>query len=208
MNPEKMLQISEQEKKSSEKFSEFEKIKTPQELLSYMAKNIKYGFIGRNNHKRYQWDDKDWGADFENEYYLQKPEDLVESGLGVCWDSAELEREWFSKHGYEAKVYFMWFKKEEDNDLPTHTFLVYKQGEKYYWFEHSASANRGIHEYDSLDALLAEAKSEHIDYAINERGASEDDVKDFVLLDFDKPEYNCSPEVFVEHIMSNDKTGV
>lgn len=206
MKPESIVQNhkSENINLSSEKMTEFEKVKSPQELLSFMAKNIKYGFVGRNNHKRYQWDDKDWDTDFENEYYLQRPGELVESGLGVCWDSAELEREWFAKHGYDIRLYFMWFAKEVDNNLPTHTFLVYKQNEKFYWFEHSDGSNQGIHEYDNLDTLLAEAKMKHIDYAIKDRGASTDDVKNFMLLDFDKPEFNCNPEEFVNQAMRKE----
>jgi hypothetical protein len=34
---------------SSEKLAELELVKTPEDLLSYMTKNIKYGFVGRNN---------------------------------------------------------------------------------------------------------------------------------------------------------------
>ena len=100
-----------------------ESIDTPVKLLNWMSKNIEYE------------------EDMEN-YFLKSPDDLVRLGKGVCWDQAELERAWFSKHGYESKViYIQQFNKE----CSTHSFLIYKDKDKWAWFEHSYSDHKGIH---------------------------------------------------------------
>jgi len=100
-----------------------ESIDTPVKLLNWMSKNIEYE------------------EDMEN-YFLKSPDDLVRLGKGVCWDQAELERAWFSKYGYESKViYIQQFNKE----CSTHSFLIYKDKDKWVWFEHSYSDHKGIH---------------------------------------------------------------
>lgn len=182
----------------------FEKIKTPEKLLDFMKDNIAYGFVGKNNKKIYAHDDEAMDADFEDEYYLQSPDELLESKYGVCWDSAELERHWFLKHGYEPKVYFMMFAKEEGTDLPTHTFLVYNKDDRWYWFEHSFGAHRGIHEYANLDELLEDVKKKQHEYAVKNRGATEEDFECLRFSEYDKPDYGLSPEEFVSNIFDKN----
>lgn len=66
------------------KISEFfEQIKTPEELLEFMKKNIQYGFIGKNNKKKYFWREENLDKDFSAEYFLQSPEELIRSGCGL-----------------------------------------------------------------------------------------------------------------------------
>jgi hypothetical protein len=179
----------------------FENIKTPQELLTFMNENIEYGYIGKSNQKIYSWKYENTDMDFNKEYFLQSPEELIESGYGVCWDSAELERNWFEKNNFDFKVFFMIFTKEYDNDLPTHTFLAYKEKDKWFWFEQSFGAYRGIHEYDSLKDLTSDVKKKHFDYAIKHRGATIQDEKDLMMCEFKKPRYGSSPQEFVDQAM-------
>ena len=47
-----------------EKNRTFENVKTPQELLGFMQKNIDYGYISKNNKKVYSWRDEDMDKDF------------------------------------------------------------------------------------------------------------------------------------------------
>lgn len=178
-----------------------EKVKTPEELLDYMDKNIEYGYVGRENNKVYSSGDVNFDNDFDNEYFLQTPEQLLISKHGVCWDQAELERSWFSKKEYESKVYFLMFAKEELNNLPTHTFLVYKNNDKFYWFENSWSSQKGIHEYGDLEALIKDAKSKHFDYAKKNYGTAADDFKDIKICEYDVPEFGCNPEEFINNML-------
>jgi len=186
-----------------DKIKEFEKIKTPEELLSFIKDNITYGFVGRNNKKIYAHDEEAMDADFAEEYYLQSPEELLNSKHGVCWDSAELERHWFSKHNYRHKVFFMMFAKEE-TDLPTHTFLAYEHDHRWYWFEHSFENHRGIHEYASLEDLVDDVKNKHYDYAVKNRKATAEDLKSLWCREYEKPEYGSGAEEFVSNIIDEN----
>lgn len=119
-----------------------EKVKTPEELLDYMEKNIEYGYVGKENNHVYSSGDVNFDHDFNTEYFLQTPEQLLSSKHGVCWDQIELERFWFSKKLIDFKTYFLVFAKQAANNLPTHTFLVYKNNDKFYWFENSFGSQK------------------------------------------------------------------
>lgn len=180
-----------------------EKIKTPEELSKYMGKNIGYGYVGKEN-KIYFPSDVDFDKNFSSEYFLQTPEQLLNSQHGVCWDQTELEREWFFKKGYEFKLFFLMFAKEELNNLPTHTFLVYKNNEKFYWFENSFGSQRGIHEYENFDSLIEDVKERQFEYAKKECGAVDDDFKDIKFCEYGTPKFGCNPAEFMASIIDNN----
>jgi hypothetical protein len=199
------FQKKEKEAQTMDKVRVFENVKTPHELLGFMQKNIDYGYIGKNNKRVYSWKDEDMGKDFVAEYFLQSPQELIKSGHGVCFDSTELERYWFEKNGYEIKTLFMIFAKQFDNDLPTHTFLAYKERDKWLWFEHSFGDQRGIHEYDTFEDLVMDVKKKHFDYAAEHRGATSEDEKDLLTFEFEKPEYGSNMREFVDHAASGKR---
>lgn len=186
-----------------DKILAFEQIKTPVELLANMTANIQYGFIGKKNNKTHSPEDKDWDSSFIDEYSLQSPEELISSGHGVCWDITELERDWFAKHGYNFKVFFMMFVTGAPNDLPTHTFLAFEDQGKWYWFEHSFGEQRGIHEYASLEELIADVKKKQLDYVVKNRGANIDDYKYLKVCEYETPTYGSSSIGFVEETVRN-----
>ena len=125
----------------------------PEKIMQEME-NIKYGVPGKNNKNLLEYIDND--LVFDKYYYLQSPEELKSSKLGVCWDQVELERDLFTKANIETESYFILTFDEED--LPSHTFLTYKQNEKVYWFEHSWGIHKGIHEYSNIKELLIDVK--------------------------------------------------
>ena len=186
------------------KLEDFEKIKNPEDLLSFMKDNISYGFVGKDDAEVYTYDDE-FNENMSKSYKLQTPEELLESKHGVCWDQVELERHWFSKNGYDYKTFFAWFAKEEKNNLPTHTFLAYNKDDKWYWFENSFEAERGIHEYDSLDELIGEMMTKHYEYAIKNRSATESDKGCLMQKEYKKVEYGSSPGEFVSQIIGIQK---
>jgi hypothetical protein len=179
----------------------FEKFKMPGELSEYLRDNLEYGFVGKNDRKLHTPGDSDWSEAFSKDYYLQTPDELLNSKHGVCWDSVELERAWFAKHNYEFKTFYLGFKKDADNDLPTHTFLAYKDNDKWYWFEQSFAGHRGIHEYNDLSDLIKDVARKHFDYAIKNRGASSEDIKDLKYCEYERPVPGCSADEFVSNIM-------
>jgi len=182
----------------------FEKIKSPEELLDYMRENIEYGFVGKNNKRVYTTKDEDMGADFVKEYYLQTPEELLKSKCGVCYDSTELERFWFSKQKYEFKTFFLMFMKEINNNLPTHTFLAYKNNDKWSWFESSFKKHEGIHEFENINDLFNDVKRKHLDSAIKNDGATVEDYKDLKISEYKTPKYGCGADDFINDIVSNN----
>jgi len=177
----------------------FEELKTPEELLAYMIANINYGYIGKNNRRLYVPKDVDFHSSFPEEYYLQTPEEFLISKHGVCWDSAELARYWFSKENHEFKMFFMTFV--ESKIKLTHTFLAYKKADSWYRFESVSSDNKGIHEFSNLNDLIATAKKEHINDAIKYRGATEADFNDLKICEYEKPVYGCSSHEFIMNIV-------
>ncbi len=93
---------------------------------------------------------------FKKKYVLSKPEEIIESKVGTCYDQVELERSAFKNLGLKFNTYFMVYY--DAKKLYTHTFLVYEEQEKFYWFEHAWEPNKGIHEYLSLYDLLKDVK--------------------------------------------------
>lgn len=114
--------------------------------------DIEYGFKDEYGNNIIITDFQKWDSEFNDFYYLQTPEELLETKCGVCWDQVELERSLFVKYNISFKTFFI-FISDKDM-LPSHTFLTYKANDKYYWFEHSWAKYRGIHEYNSESILL------------------------------------------------------
>lgn len=130
---------------------------TPQELMTWMRGNIRYGWRSITNDKLYTGNDD--SGDFYNDYRLQSPTQLTKSKYGVCWDQVELERRWFTKQGIEHNVFYIEIQNQKND--PTHTFLVYSMNGVYWWFEHAWGDNMGIRKYDDLRSLIIDVVLKH-----------------------------------------------
>lgn len=197
--------MSETSEYQIDKKQEFEKIQTPEALLSFMNESVSYGFVGKSK-KMYAYDNVETDADFEAEYYLQSPEELLESGHGVCWDTVELERRWFLEHGFKPETYFLMYAKEGGTDLPTHTFVVFERDNKWYWFEQAFADQRGIHEYASREELIDDVKNKHHNYAVQHREATKEDFGQLRVGVYEQPKYGSSPREFVSNIIEQNPT--
>jgi hypothetical protein len=80
----------------------------------------------------------------ETDYIVKSPSKVMSSKLGVCYDIVELERRLFNAINYEFKTFFTYEKLPID-DNRTHTFLIFKENKKYFWFESSWQSMRAIH---------------------------------------------------------------
>ena len=129
-------------------------------IMSIME-TIEYGFKDGNGNNIYELDGKFWN-DMNSFYYLLLPEELLEKKCGVCWDQVELERKLFNDSGIPCKTYFIY--GNDRNRLPSHTFLVYEDGNSLFWFEHAWEKYRGIYEYDSLEKLFRDVKTKFISF--------------------------------------------
>ena len=153
-----------------------------------LMKDIVYGWVDKNglNHL------KDFET-FSSDYRLQSPEELIKSKIGVCWDQVELERYYFEKNNIKVKTYFL--VHYDGGKCPTHTFLVFKKNDKYYWFEHSWEIFKGIHEYDSLSSLLSDIRNKFITNELHNEYIDEY----LVLHEYEAPQSGLNVQGFFTH---------
>ena len=180
-------------------------IKNPNELLKYMEKNIKYGFIGKNGKIYDDPKSEEWN-DWYNECVVQDAEGIIRSGYGTCWDQVELERKWFSNNGYNFKTIYIQFEVGMDRMMPTHTFLIFESNNKWYWFEHSFEKNKGIHEFDSVSDVIEYVKDRQLDYVM-EIGIGTKHDREFIIdYEYSKPERNINVPDYLNHVTSKKYT--
>lgn len=149
---------------------------------------IKYGYMDIKYELHNDIDDK-----FSELYKLQSPQETLENKIGVCWDQVELERYLFTKNNIEFKTYFI---VHYDNDkCPTHTFLIYKNNNKYYWFEHSWEKHKGITVYDSELDALKDIKNNFIKDELNNKY----NYMNLCIYEYSKPNYGINVLEFYKH---------
>lgn len=145
-----------------------EQIKSVNELLEFLKK-IDYGYMDLDKNINYEIK-----KDFKKKYVLSSPEEVIKNEVGTCYDLVELERVCFKNLGLPFQTYFMVYY--ESKRIFTHTFVVYEENEKFYWFEYAWEKHQGIHEYMSLFDLLTDVR---------------DKFKDFNKLKFMDLDYLC-----------------
>jgi len=159
--------------------------------ISQVMKQINYGYINKEG-KRYLEVNS---SEFELEYYLQSPEELLKSKCGVCWDQVELERKLFS--GYDIQTYFIIYY--DDGPCPSHTFLTYKQEGKIYWYEHSWQDYAGVHACNNLDELLIDVAIKHLKHCQINCGIKKINFKNLCIYNYHQPKYGISCLEFMQH---------
>lgn len=130
------------------------------EKMKKKFETIEYGFVDQKNNI-YPDNEKERDSTFSKKYHLQSPEECIKNKYGVCWDQVEVERYYLEQEEIKSTSYFIiaYDKKIE----PTHTWIVVKDNQSYYWIEHSWEPYRGIHEYQSIDQLLIDVKEKFED---------------------------------------------
>lgn len=172
----------------------------PNALMTWMRNNIKYGWRSSEDNKIHGTGEEDDENYFFNYYRLQSPSQTAESRVGVCWDQCELERRWFGKHGIEHGVFYI--ELQDQKCLPTHTFLVYKLYDAYWWFEHSWGDMRGIRKYDDLRSLI-------IDVVLKHQAANNDRTSPvYVSWLQEPPTYGITCEQFMQYAHSQRQLDV
>jgi hypothetical protein len=182
--------------------SSFDELKTPSDLLKFMDDNVKYGFVSKNGKKYFEQNEK-WNEDWYTKCIIQSGDELLQTKCGTCWDQVELERKWFCGHGYQFKTVFVWFGIQEPSNYPTHTFLAFKKGKKWYWFEHSFEACRGIFGFNSLKELIDYVKSKQLKLAIDLGVATKNDENLITSYEYEKPKDNLGVKGYLNHILGN-----
>ena len=156
------------------------------DVMSVMDQ-IEYGYIDANGDNIIDTDQ------FGEHYRLQSPGELLDSKVGVCWDQVELERKLFIDRGVNVKTYFIFI--DDEDMLPSHTFLTYEFVVKYYWFEHSFAKYAGVHEYKSEEELLTDAARKFRDY----QNLTNLDAPMY-LFRYQQPKYHIGVDDFYKYI--------
>ena len=176
-------------------------IKTPEELLDFMSNNIEFGFLGKNGHI-YHYDDPKYDSDWYKQYILENKEDLLKNKYGTCWDQVEFERDWFLNNAYEIKTIYEMVMINYENNYPTHSFLAFKDGDNWYWFEHSDFNNRGIHKYNSFEELLDNQFKKYVEF-LKTFNIKDEEIDKIIITEFNKPKEHASAEEYFNHVLDS-----
>ena len=131
---------------------EFLKLKTPEELMKFLDDNMTYGWLDSNNQKHINT-----LSHVREKYRTSSVEEILDSGLYTCIESAKLIKLFFDKIGLENKLYCHRTYEDEDNfdkSIKMHCFVLFKKDDHWYHFEHSMTPIKGIHKYESVEEAL------------------------------------------------------
>ncbi len=164
-----------------------EKVNEVKDILNTLE-GIEYGWcdIDKNVYK-----DADKG--FKRKYILSSPEEVLENKVGTAFDLVELERTYFKNLNKKFNSYFMIYY--DSKKIYAHTFIVYEEQEKFYWFEYTWNKFRGIHEYMSLYDLLTDIRAKFTKLN-NIRFMDEDYL---CVYKYKKPKYHIGLKDFYKH---------
>jgi len=139
----------------------FQDIKTPDQLMTYLDEYIIYGIIDNNGNKYYDSNSTDFQNVCNEQWKLRSTKEILQDGVGHCYDQVEIEREWFAKNGFEVKTFWISAYQEEiENSGFSHTYLLYRDGSTWKLFEHSDFSNKGIYEFKDIKTAV-KWQSEH-----------------------------------------------
>lgn len=129
----------------------YNKITNAQELMNFMNKYILYGWKNINNEIHLSN-----LKNIKTEYKVNTLDEILTYGLGTCIEQVKLEKDFFDKQNIENKIYCEVSPSKDENEM--HAFLLYKENDKWYHFEHSDKSKRGIHEYKNINDALENIK--------------------------------------------------
>ncbi|MGE5327801.1 MAG: hypothetical protein ACM3KH_00535 [Thiobacillus sp.] len=176
----------------------YSRVGSPQDLLVFMDKYVKYG-IATKSGNTYAESDEDFTSIWQSdEAIVQSGDQVLNSGHGTCWDQVELERKWFSEHNYDYKTIFTWFEIDGPNDYPTHTFLAYKTADGWNWFENAFEP--GIYKYSNLSDLIKYVESRLLNNAIECGVAKESDSSLIKSYEYQKPKLNILIDEYINYV--------
>lgn len=186
----------------------YKRVSTPSELLGFISNNIKYGLYGSNK-KLYDTSDLDALELAETIYWrLSTPQNTLKYGYGTCFDIVELERDWFTKHGYEIKTMYITFLVDKVNSYPTHAYLLYRDKNSWNWIEAVDKANLGIHKYSSLEELITDQMTKHVRLTQRFNPLDQKTLDCLHIFEYKKPKYGIDSKEFTSFVKSSDEVPI
>jgi len=144
----------------------FQDIKTPEELMLYLDQNFEYGVIDNSGNKHNDSNSDEFQIVCDTQWKLRSVEEMLKDGVGHCYDQVEIEREWFTKTGFEVKTFWISaYQEEVENSGFSHTYLIYKDKGVWKLFEHSDFSNKGIHIFKSVNDAVKWQSENQIKFA-------------------------------------------
>lgn len=107
-----------------------------------------YGVI--QNGKRYFYDNDMSNVNW-SKYRTTPVNELKKKRIGTCWDFTNYEYSVLKKQNQNPKAYMVVLQKsDKPDDVVTHTFVTYGNGQKKYWLESAWWKHHGINEIGSI----------------------------------------------------------
>ena len=171
-------------------------IKTPDDILEFMKKNIKYGWLDINNNEHI-------GnmKDFRKLYRTASIEETLKHKIGTCIEQVYLIKTLLDKINIKNKMFCTRIYESNDfNDLDKeehmHCFVLYYLDIKVYHIEHPNFEKIGIYEYDSEEIAINKIN----EYYVNMSGGIPRPITEFYEVN-----PNLSFKEFNNYINSLDK---
>lgn len=137
-------------------------IQTPNDVLEYMKKNIKYGWLDTNGNEHI-------GnlKGFRTLYRTSSLEETLEHKIGTCIEQVFLMHTLLDSIGIQNKMFCTRiYEDEQFNDMESdehmHCFLLYYLNGKVYQMEHPNWERIGIYEYSSEEDAIKEINTYYI----------------------------------------------
>lgn len=181
----------------------FQEVKTPEQLMLYLDQNFKYGVVDSNGEKYFDSSDQKFQNICNNQWKLRSVQDLLNVGIGHCYDQVEIEREWFTLNNYEILTFWISaYQPEVENSGFSHTYLLYKENEIWNLFEHADFYNKGIYKFKSIKDAVKWQANKQIKFA----ESCVKPQKKYVtcIKQYEKPPTNINMQGYINFI-SNSK---
>ena len=108
------------------------------ELLKWMKSHIKY----------------------HNYTKLMSHDEVKEKGYGSCHDQVMFELKELSPYHPKA-MFLIEYNPATNQGGETHSFVYYKKGDKFYWFENAWGSYVGIHPFNSVSDIKKFIRDSH-----------------------------------------------
>ena len=140
-------------------------IKTPNDILTFMKDNIKYGWldIDKNEHIKTM-------KDFRKLYRTSSIDEVLEHKIGTCieqvylmhilLDKINISNRMFCTRVYEGKDF-----NNMEAEEHMHCFVLYYLNSKVYHIEHPNWEKIGIYEFDSEEKAIKEINDYYVKMA-------------------------------------------
>lgn len=182
----------------------YDDINNPADLSKFMQKYIDYGYLSMNGTVHHYYDD-DFNDKWYDNYMLESSLDVLNTGIGNCFDQVEFEREWFVNNGYEVKTIYEMVLLDYENPYPTHAFLVFKdENNKWNYFENADYDNRGIYTFSNFNKLINYQYNKYVEL-LKKYDITPNELKKIIITEYEKPRVHSTAEEFINYVVDSKK---